>query len=245
MNGAGIKIIAVLANGYYRFLPRGINLDSPRDYLVRLSDASREIVRHYRGKIEMWQLENEPNWWLEHFSTDWRRGGVWLEKNIAETILSELQKIVKEEDPGARTMINLEADTAHIYFKLYSKYCDTLGLDFYPNYMRSEPIDVSEISRICRKAKATIGSEVLVAETGYPSGPKLFGYGEARQSEYVRAVCEEAYASDSILGLGMWRLSDAYWLSFPFQENHFGLLNMQGVPKQGWFDYVDEIKGHP
>ncbi|HZW57426.1 MAG TPA: hypothetical protein VFF30_14150 [Nitrososphaerales archaeon] len=245
LNNAGIRIAAVLGNGYFRFLPKGINIDRPADYVARLAEASREIVRHYRGKIDMWQLENEPNWWLEHLSTDWRRGGIWLEKDIAETILAELQRIVKEEDPKTETMINLEADTAHIFFKHYSKYCDVLGLDFYPNYLRSEPINVSEVSRIARKAKELVGTEILVAETGYPSGPRLFGYSEAKQVEYVKSVCEEAYSSDGVSGLGMWRLSDTYWLSFPFQENHFGLLNRQGSPKQAWFEYVKQIRGHP
>ena len=134
MNASGIKIIGVIGNGYFRFLPLGLNISRLDQYLPRLSEASREIVRHYMGKISMWQLENEPDWWLEHFASDWRKGGIWFERDVADRILGELHRIVREEDPGAPTMVNLEADTARAFVHSYTKYCDVLGLDFYPNY---------------------------------------------------------------------------------------------------------------
>ncbi|MHB8567214.1 MAG: glycoside hydrolase 5 family protein [Nitrososphaerales archaeon] len=241
LNDAGIEILAVIGNGYFRFLPNGINLNGPSDYLFRLGEASRQIVRHYCGKIGMWQIENEPNWWLEHFASDWRRGGIWFERGIADSILSLLKKVVNEEDPGTPIMINLEADTARSSSMAFEKYCDVLGLDFYPNYSHSSPINVSEI-RVATEAKKIIGKPVMIAETGYPSGPKFLGYSERNQTKYVRAVCEEAYSCDEITGLGMWRLSDTYWISFPFQENQFGLLNMQGYPKPAWFEYQEQMK---
>ncbi len=239
---AGVDILAVLGNGYYRFLPRGINVDNPKEYLKQLQEASREIVRHHNGKIWMWQLENEPNWWLEHFASDWRRGGIWFENGMVDSILSTLKSIVEDEDPKALTMINLEADTSKGSPAQFVKYCDVLGLDFYPNYSHSSPINVSEIKTVSEAKKKAAGKPVMVAETGYPSGPKLFGYSEENQVRYIKAVCEEAYSCDDIEGLGVWRLSDTYWLSFPFQENHFGLLNMQGYPKPAWFEYHDQVK---
>ncbi len=199
-------------------------------------------MRHYSRKIYTWQLENEPNWWLVHFSADWRRGGVWFEKKIDEMILSELQRVVKEEDGETQTMINLEADTSRVFFKTYAKYCDLLGLDFYPNYMRADPIDASEVSRIAREARKATGNKVMVAETGYPSGPRFFGFSDAKQAQYVSAVSSDTYSTDDVIGLGMWRLSDTYWYSFPFQENNFGLLTRTGLPKKAWFEYVNQIK---
>ena len=241
MNKEGIEIVAVIGNGYFRFLPKRLNIDQPTEYLARLSESSTEIVRHYSGRIAMWQIENEPNWWLEHFSTDWRRGGIWFEKNISELILSELKRIVNEEDHGTPIMINLEADSAKTSSNSFSKYCDVLGLDYYPNYSHATPINVSEI-KVATEAKKIAGKPVMIAETGYPSGPKLFGYNEQNQAEYVRAACEEAFSCDGICGLAMWRLSDTYWLSFPFQENNFGLLDRRGSPKKAWFEYENQIK---
>ncbi|MGI0090356.1 MAG: hypothetical protein ACREBS_01480 [Nitrososphaerales archaeon] len=242
MNDEGIDIIAVIGNGYDRFLPAGLNINNLNEYLPRLSEASREIVSHYRGKISMWQLENEPDWWLEHFASDWRRGGIWFDRDAVDRILGELHGTVLEEDPGALTMINLEADTSGAFSRSYSRFCDVLGLDFYPNYTHADPINVSKLKDKVSEAKKSSGKQIMITETGYPSGPKLFGFDQKRQSEYIRAICEEVYSIDSVGALGIWRLSDPYWLSFPFQENSFGLINRQGMPKDAWFVYLDQVK---
>ena len=241
MNDEGIKIIAALGNGYYRFLPEHIDVDDSREYVTRLTEASREIVRHYSGKIYMWQLENEPNWWLEHYWIGWRKGLIWFKRDLSATILSELQRVVREEDGNTLTMVNLEADTAKVFFRTFSKYCDILGLDYYPNYIRSDPIDASGIRSIAREVRRMVGNSVVISETGYPSGPRLLGFSETKQAGYVDAVTRESYASDDIQGLGMWRLSDTYWHSFPLQENSFGLLARTGSPKKAWHEYVDQI----
>ena len=242
MNDHGIDIIAVIGNGYYRFLPSGINVNNLNEYLPRLGEASREIVRHYKGRISMWQLENEPDWWLEHFASDWRRGGIWFERDAVDSILGELHGAVVEEDPGTPTMINLEADTSAAFSRSYSRYCDVLGLDFYPNYTHSEPINVSKLKEKVLEAKSLSGKQIMITETGYPSGPRLFGFDQEKQVEYTRAICEEAHSIDSVGALGIWRLSDPYWLSFPFQENSFGLINRQGLPKRAWFEYLEQVR---
>ena len=242
MNEKGIEIIAVIGNGYFRFLPTGLDIDNARVYVSRLADASREIVRHYARKIAVWQLENEPNWWLQHFAVDWRRGGVWFEPNIAEKILTELHEIVRDEDPNALTLVNLEADGTNNHATKYSGFADIMGLDFYPNYLNANPINVGGI-RKASAVKRETGKPVIITETGYPSGPNLLGYSKANQSKYVTQVCEEARSCEAISALSMWRLQDSYWLSFPFQENSFGLLNRQGIPKPAWFDYIRQTKG--
>jgi hypothetical protein len=242
MNEKEIEIVGVIGNGYYRFLPVGLDIDNASAYVARLSLASREIVRHYKGKIAVWQLENEPNWWFEHFAVDWRRGGVWFEPNIQEKILGELYKVVREEDPNALAMVNLEADSTHNHFSKYSAFYDILGLDFYPNYLNANPINVAGLKKAA-EIKRECGKKVMITETGYPSGPSLLGYNKKNQSTYVKLVCEEAYSDDAISALGMWRFSDSYWLSFPFQENSFGLLNRQGFPKPAWYEYIQATKG--
>ena len=241
LNEDRIEIIAVIGNGYHRFLPEGLDIDRSAVYLSRLSESSREIVRHYKGQISVWQLENEPNWWLMHFASDWRRGGIWFDRNLSDLVLGELHKIVREEDPNTPTMINLEADPPGAFSKLYDNYCDLLGLDFYPNYAHPTPIRVSEIRKVS-EAKRLSGKPIMITETGYPSGPRIFGYNAENQTQFVKSMCEEAYSNDDINGLGMWRLSDGHWLSFPFQENHFGLVNHRGIPKPAWFEYLDQSK---
>lgn len=242
MNEEGIDIIGVIGNGYERFLPVGLDINNLNQYIFRLSEASREIVRHYRGKIGMWQLENEPDWWLVHLAGDWRRGGVWLRRDAVDRILGEIHRIVREEDPDTQTKINIQADSPASFLKFCSKYCDVLGLDFYPNYLHPKPINVSRLKDKVSEARRLSGKQTMITETGYPSGPGFFGFDQKKQVEYVRAICEEAYSIDSISALGIWRLSDPYWLSFPFRENNFGLINRQGIPKAAWFEYLDQVR---
>ena len=243
MNEAGIRIMGVIGNGYSRFLPEGLNLDDPSQYISRLSESSRQIVRHYKDKIDLWQIENEPNWWREHYSTNWRKGGIWFKEGMRDSILGSLRNIVREESPNSKIVINLEADRPDTNWKFYSSYCDILGLDFYPNYSHSSPIDVSEF-RLAEKVKNDTGLPVFIAETGYPSGPSLFGYNETKQAEYVTKACDEALAIDSINAICIWRYCDSYWRSFPIQENHFGLLTQDGREKAAWTAYTSKIRQH-
>ena len=241
MNASGISVIAVLGCGYYRFLPKGLDIDDPRVYLARLKDASREIVRHHSGKISMWQLENEPNWWLEHFATDWRRGRVWFQKDIQETILDALQLIVKEEDPATQTMINLESEALGKSSVGFAKYCNVLGVDCYPNYIHANPIQIPKFSKALDISKMA-EIPLMITETGYPSAPNLFGFNEERQAQFVETVCDAAHSTDFISALGVWRLTDPYWFSFPPQENEFGLIDRRGSPKKAWSTFLSRIK---
>ena len=255
MDEAGIGIIAVLGNGYSRFLPTGLGTNKLDEYVKRLTDSSTQIVRHYKDKVKVWQIENEPNWWRAHYTIQWRKGRIWLEAKSQEAILSALYNVVRSECPSSTIMINLEADskrfrfsrffprlTAPMDWKLYAKYCDILGLDLYPNYSSSAPIDASVISRAAMQARRETGLPIFVIETGYPTGPRLLGYNEEKQAKYISSACEQAFSSDSVSGLGVFRFSDSHWKSFPFHENHFGLLTRFGKPKRGWNEYVDQIK---
>ncbi len=238
---SGIEIVAVIGNGYSRFLPKGLNLEDTNDYVARLESVCRATIRHYKDSIKIWQIENEPNWWNEHYATHWRSGGIWFEPGIQETILANLNRLVREEDPSATIVINLEADERKTNWSFYAKYCDILGLDFYPNYSHSSPVDASEV-KFASEVKKETGLPVFIAETGYPSGPSLFGYSEEKQVEYIRSACEQSFSCDEIFALSVWRYSDTYWRSFPEQENHFGLMTKEGSPKPAWIEYHSQIK---
>ncbi len=241
LKSVGIEILAVLGNGYSRFLPEGLNPDHVPDYVRRLTDCSRAVVRHHKDSIKTWQIENEPNWWGEHYSAHWRTGAAWLEPGMDDLILGSLREAVRSEDPSAVVVVNLEADRKKTQWNRYAKYCDVIGLDFYPNYSHAEPIGVPEMQLAGAVGKET-GLPVFIAETGYPSGPRLFGYSEENQARYVKLACEEASSSDALRSLCLWRFSDSYWRSFPDQENHFGLLSKEWKPKMVWAKYASRIR---
>ncbi len=238
----GLGVLGVLANGYSRFLPNGADVENLRKYLLQLIPSCEEIVRHYKGTIDIWQIENEPNWWKGHVAVDWRSGLIWLEHKSEEMILEALHNVVRQECPNGKIVINVEADRRSINWELYTKYADVLGLDFYPGYVHPRESSAAEIRAIASDVKKQTGKQLIVTETGQPSGPQLLGYSEGDQAEYVKSACEESFSSDILDGLAVWRYSDSYWRSFPMQENHFGLLTKERDPKKAWFEYVDQIK---
>jgi hypothetical protein len=237
----GIEILGVLGNGYTRFLPTGAAVDHLEKYIESVIPLSEEIVRHYRDLIKVWQIENEPNWWKEHLAVYWRTGLIWLESKNEELILGPLYDVVRRECPGGTIMINLESDRQKVDHARYSKYCDVLGLDLYPGYAHPHKTSAEEIA-IAKQVKLETGKQVIISETGHPSGPGLLGYNEARQAEYIGSACQNAYACDAINALCPWNYSDSYWRSFPMQENHFGLLTKERKPKAAWFEYENQIK---
>lgn len=247
LNAQGISIVPVLACGYQRMLPQGLNPDAGREeYIRRAYVHARQVVRHYKDTVRSWQIENEPNWWRMHEAGGWRSGAGWLEGGeFRDSLLKALNSAVHEEDTNATTMINLEADEEISNIKEYSALCDVMGLDFYPNYKVSEPVEPNIIKRADRAA-AEAGKPVMVAETGYPSGPELLGYSKGKQAEYVGGALKEAFSQNHVTGIGIWRYLDSSWRSFPPQENHFGLIDEKEGPKDAWYRYgqtLKELKG--
>src|SRR5947209_13907233 len=119
--------------------------------------------------------------------------------------------------------------------------CDILGLDFYPNYKISHPINTKVLKMADQVAKK-LSKPVMISETGYPSGPSLLAYSAESQAKYVSDACREAYGLGGVTGIGIWRFIDTAWRSFPPQENHFGLFDNKGKPKAAWSEFSKVIK---
>lgn len=243
LSAKGIGIVPVLACGYRRWLPQGLEPDPDKaGYLKRASTHARLLVRHYKDKIRNWQIENEPNWWAEHEAGGWRSGRSWIHQHdFRQQLLQSLNDAVHLEDPTALTIINLEGDAHNLDPAPYASYCNILGLDFYPNYKLAYPINAKSL-RLATKLAKDLSKPVTVSETGYPSGPIELGYSRDHQSRYVEDACREAFGLDGVTGIGIWRYIDTRWRSFPPQENHFGLFDNQGRAKPAWGTYSNLIK---
>jgi hypothetical protein len=243
LTAKGIGIVPVIACGYQRMLPQGLEPDPNKaTYLKRASYHARLLVRHYKDKVKTWQIENEPNWWAEHEAGGWRSGLSWIHQHdFRQQLLQTLHDAVHLEDPSALTIINLEADAHNLDPKPYAPYCDILGLDFYPNYKLSYPINTKAL-KLADKFAKDLSKPVMISETGYPSGPLVLGYSPEHQSRYVESASSEAFALDGVTGIGIWRYIDTRWRSFPPQENHFGLFDNKGIQKPAWETYSKLIK---
>jgi len=216
-------------------LPQGLEPDKNKTlYLKRVSTHARLLVRRYKDQVKCWQIENEPNWWTAHEAGGWRSGSSWIRDPIfKQQLLRRLNTAVHTEDSSAKTIINLEADAKTLDPGAYSSSCDIFGLDFYPNYRSSHPINTKVLKLADDVAKA-LGKPVMISETGYPSGPSFLGYSADGQAEYVASACRDAHQLDGVTGIGIWRYIDTAWRSFPPQENHFGLFDNKGSPKPAW-----------
>ena len=243
LTSQGVSVLPVLACRNERMLPRGLSPDAGvEEYFERAYLHVKMLVRHYRGLIGTWQIENEPNWWTMHEAGGWRTGAAWREgEGFRDELLKTLNAAVHEEDPGATTMINLEADEERLDPTEYARFCDLVGLDFYPNYKAAEPVDASVIRR-AYSIGAAAQKPVMIAETGYPSGPAVLGYSKGKQADYVARALEEAHAVDRVTGASIWRYLDTSWTSFPPQENHFGLIDEKEGPKEAWYRYGQVLK---
>ncbi len=243
LTSKGIGVVPVLACGYQRMLPQGLEPDPNRNlYLKRASIHSRLLVRHYKDRVKTWQIENEPNWWAEHEAGGWRSGLSWAEDHsFKQELLDALNQSVHAEDPSAKTIINLEADAKTVDPGPFSGLCDVLGLDFYPNYKSAHPVNPG-VLKLADEIGKTLQKPVIVSETGYPSGPSFLGYSLEHQAEYVENACREAFALNSVMAVGIWRYVDTAWRSFPPQENYFGLFDKKGNRKPAWAAYSKAIK---
>ena len=239
----GIEVVPVVACGYQRMLPQGLTPDANRTlYLKRAGIHTRLLARHYMNQIKCWQIENEPNWWMEHEAGGWRSGLSWVQdRGFRLELLQMLNDAVHIEDPSALTIINLEADARILAPSPYTSFCDILGLDFYPNYKTAHPVNPG-VTKLADMVGKTLQKPLLISETGYPSGPSFLGYSPSRQSEYVENASREAFAFANVTGIGIWRYIDTSWRSFPPQENHFGLFDKKGSPKPAWDAYSRVIR---
>ena len=96
--------------------------------------------------------------------------------------------------------------------------------------------------RGAKDASKNTGKPILIAETGYPSGPSILGYSQENQAAYLAQAVKGAYSLDEVTGIGIWRYLDTSWRSFPPQENHFGLVDEKDGPKSAWYRYGEVLR---
>lgn len=180
------------------FLPDRVGRER---YLNRLALHARAVVRRYKDKVALWQLENELNVAGETLFFRWRHGRGWWSRSFQDQIMRTLHDAVRAEDPGARTTTNFHTDLKIAPFvyswksdvRRWAPYLDVIGLDTYPNYLFGLPNLSGMIRGKVRGALGVgLGKPVIIQETGYPAHPGYRLFNEARQARYVEGAIAAA-----------------------------------------------------
>lgn len=246
--------VPVLGPGDGRTLAVPDNLGRDR-YLAQVHLHARAAVRRYRGRVKLWQLENELNVAGETMLFfRWRSGRSWLDRGFLTALIEVLSCAVRQEDPAALTSHNFHTDirlVKGIYdwrddVGLWLPFIDVVGVDSYPNYIFGWPSRGHAVGNKVREAvRVSGGRPVMVLESGYPVRPRYRGFNEARQAEYAKdapasareagaggfyyyEICSpEGYAVD-----GPW--SDLFLQSV---EPWWGMVRSDDSRRPAWFAY--------
>jgi hypothetical protein len=252
MRAAGIEPFPCLGVAYYPQLPvvehrRKLRRVNPGQvswerYLGRLHLHVRAVVRRYCGQCHRWQLENELNGAGMHVLGGWRQGWAWFSHAFQDRVMQTIHQAVRAEDPTAETAHNFMVPlrtVPHVYtyrshLKRWADMIDIVGIDPYPNFLRSEPICVAEsFTRAVAEVRRVVPDKRLyILETGYPVRPAGRGFSEENQRSYYREALETA------LRLGV---DGLFFYAFCSQEGAPGAEWCSGSPKndiQDWWGLV-------
>ena len=195
-----IKIIGEVGEGTNTGLPRfndsffDPNVVGETAYLGYLYRSTRAIVRRYKDRVALFQIENELNEaWLASIAGQRKFqffGSLWRKWDFLTLLLQTLRSAVKAEAPSAPVTMNFHTDVAKwvhdtllldgFYENAVQKWApllDVISLDAYPNAVVAAPCQSAVIGDRVKKAiAASSGKSVFIMETGYPV------YGGANQS---------------------------------------------------------------
>lgn len=208
----------------------------------------RELAERYEGKIEMWQIFNEPD---VHHYTDYHSI-----QGLPQEYLSSLGEIVKtasdslkEIDPTAKTTVNashwvgsgrnLGLEEA-LLFGAVEESIDALTLDFYHDdnveAIRQFPVNYIGLY------KELYGKDIIIGELGLPT------YGRFSQEDQRKYV---SMALDAMKGarvrpkaILLYELRDEVLPDDQTNdvERNFGFLGVDGQPKPAFESVLERMQ---
>ncbi|MHB8895255.1 MAG: hypothetical protein ACYC99_08800 [Candidatus Geothermincolia bacterium] len=224
-------------------------------YLSHVYLHARGVVRRYRDRVRIWQLENELNVAGETMLlARWRTGRAWLDRGFRDALIEILCSAVREEDPRALTSHNFHTDMRvlkgvydwRMDVRRWLKHVDVVGVDSYPNYLFGWPERGAAVGRRVREAREAAGGKpVMVLESGYPVKPGYRGMSESRQASYVCSAVDSA-ACAGAQGFYYYCLCspegfpvEGPWSNKFFQniEPWWGMVRRDDSKRAAWFEY--------
>ncbi|MBZ0253765.1 MAG: hypothetical protein K8I02_10550 [Candidatus Methylomirabilis sp.] len=218
----GLKPIALVGHGYKGTLPSHngarITPDSlgKANYIGNQYLVTRAVVRRYASQVDFWQTENELNQAMLTTLFGWREpAGIdgltsaWGDWTFLTELLAALRDAVKAEDPTAATTMNFHTDINPALNQFintptwpdsigrWRQYMDVVSFDAYPNYYASSPVRGEVVGERTAEVRvlACESQQVMIMETGYPTGPSVRGYDEAGQAAYIQEAYDTSVAA--------------------------------------------------
>lgn len=215
------------------------------NYINEAKKHARAIAERYKGKVYLFNIENELNWTCVHvLIAGWRAGDIWCDLTFVKELLEGIIEGVKDGNPTALTTMNFNVH--HPLFveqvKFMGNLLDISGIGAYPNYIGSTPTLGHLLGYYVRIMKSITKKSVMVMETGYPSGPHHEGYSEELQADYLTDAIISSIESGAE-GFFYLKLRDP---STEFEgikrvEKFWGLVDKNFNPKTSFYKYKDLI----
>jgi len=258
---AGIELHLVVGGGYHFHLPYFEHMTSgmkflpsvvgPEHYLAHLFLHVRAVVRRYREKVSLWQIENELNGAGETRTfVKWRHGKMWWDWSFLTAIMETLYRAVKMEDEKALVSHNFITDFRRLPglldwkedIRRWKSFVDIIGVDSYPDYVLGYWSRGAEVAKKVATAKELIRDKpVMVLEAGYPTAPSYRGFSEQGQVRYIETAVEASikagaegyYYYNLVSPEGQMRWFQGETL-FEKIEPYWGLIRSDGTKKPGF-----------
>lgn len=210
----------------------------------------RDVVSHYRGLIDVWDVVNEPTVAAEQMN----QIGLWMKTMGTARATAEALRWAREANPEATLLVNdYRTDMAfhHILEEVRAEggEFDAIGLQ---SHMHKGPWPFSQVWAVAERfrdfgvplhfTEVTVLSGDLMTNNDWsstrshwPSTPE----GEERQAKYVANLYTVLFSHPSVEAVTWWDFSDAgAWLGAPA-----GLLRADLTPKPAYDELMRLIKG--
>lgn len=200
-----------------------------------ISDFYKEIAHRFKGKVDVWQIFNEPN---AHSYKDYSpRPEITPDylKGLSQAVAAA-SAAIKEVDSQAKTTINLSAwvgdhrdieSEGHSFFEPISDSIDILTLDFYPDGNEEE---MAKYPGYISSLKNAFGKDIMIGEIGWPTLENAFTPND--QATYMQKVMSSLQGG-AVKPIAVLFYEWADEKGVTGIEGQFGANNSDGSPKDG------------
>ncbi len=208
---------------------------SDQDYTQATARFHSELANRYKGKIDIWQIYNEPD--AHHFKgyrliTSSEVTTEYLDS--LKTNFAASRDAIKQIDPNVKFTSNvtgfpLTTETFNNWQKFFGAIASELDIISLDIYTQNQS-DISLLKNAVGSVLVSYNKPVLIAETGAPTADGRFT--EANQADLMVATINELKSTNP-LAIIFYEYADTI-PDTNKTESSFGIVNAQGTPKSSY-----------